>query len=226
MPTNFQFPIAPVSVLTLLGSVASTLLATATAGVLALRRRKRWAALAAGVALCVPLGYAVLLGVFAVFSGDVTVPIGAEKYFCDVDCHTAYSVLGVEKVADLGVAHTQGQFLVVSLRTRFDAGTIGPRRGNALLYPNPKVIEVVDAAGQHWALDPALQQRLAAARGAQTPLEQALGPGEAYVTQLAFDVSRASGRPRLLVTEADWFARLLLGHETAPWHGKTYMALE
>lgn len=226
MPTNFQFPIAPVSVLALLGSVASTLLATATAGVLALRRRKRWAGVAAGVALAVPLGYAVLLGVFAVFSGDVTVPIGAEKYFCDVDCHTAYSVLGAETLADLGAAHAQGQFLVVSLRTRFDAGTIGPHRGNAPLYPNPKIVEVVDTAGHHWPLDPALQQALAATRGAQTPLEQPLRPGEEYVTQLAFDLPRASRRPRLLVTEADWFARLLLGHETAPWHGKTYMALE
>jgi hypothetical protein len=225
MPTNFQFPIAPLSVLSLVGTVGSTLVSIAAAGVLALRR-SRWTRYAVAAAAVLPLGYGAALAGLSALSADVTVPLGGEKYFCDVDCHTAYAVTGVETASDLGAAHARGRFLIVALRTRFDAGTIGPRRGNAPLFPNPKVVEVVDSAGRHFPLDANLQQDLAKARGPQTSLEQPLRPGESFVTALAFDLPSGSERPRLLVTEADGFARLLLGHETAPGHGKTYFALQ
>lgn len=225
MVSNFQAPVPPLSVLALLGSVVLTVLSIATAGVLALRRRKRWALAAATVAAAVPAIYAVALFGLAFLSRDITVPPGEEKVFCDVDCHIANSVVGSESPATLGTTQPVGRFVVVALRTHFDEKSIGPHRGDSPLEPNPKDLALVDSAGRSYPLDPRLQEALQAARGDQTPLTKPLRPGEAYITALAFDVPRDASGLRLLITESDWPARLLLAHETGPLHGKAYLAL-
>src|ERR1700733_12854534 len=73
---------------------------------------------------------------------------GEEKYFCEIDCHLAYSVVGIEKVQTIGAGSTQktanGTFFVVSLRTRFDEHTISPNRGDSPLTPSPRTITLAD----------------------------------------------------------------------------------
>ena len=71
------------------------------------------------------------------------------KHFCEIDCHLAYSVNDVREAKTLGESPNQlsvlaGMLRVVTIKTRFDENTIGPNRGNGLLYPNSRVVTVVD----------------------------------------------------------------------------------
>ncbi len=75
-----------------------------------------------------------------------------EKYFCEVDCHLAYSVTGVTQTKTLGNPPNQvtatGTFYVLTVKTRFDETTISPHRGNGPLSPNPRTVSVVDDQGR------------------------------------------------------------------------------
>lgn len=226
MVTNFAVTNAPIAVLALLGAAGLTCLLIAVAGFQALRGRRPVARRIGAWALAVPLLYAVVLVALAGASRDVTVPPGGEKHFCEIDCHVAYALTAVESPAELdGRPPVNGRYLVVALRSRFDPETVGPRRGNAQLFPNPRALRLVDRTGRRYAPPAEGAADLASERGAQPPLTQPLRPGESYVTRIVFDVPADAAGLRLLIVESDWPTRLLLGHETSPLHGKSYLAL-
>jgi len=174
----------------------------------------------------------LLLGASAASSERALAP-GEEKYFCEIDCHLAYSVATVEKAKTLGSGSAQraasGAFYVVAVRTRFDEHTISPHRGDGPLAPSPRIITLEDAAGRSYPISPEGQQALENALGARwTPLTQPLRPGDWYATQLVFDVPSGARGLRLLIASPvalEWLGRILIGGEDSIFHKKVYLQL-
>jgi hypothetical protein len=153
---------------------------------------------------------------------------GERKYFCEIDCHIAYSIVGVDEASALGDELHQtpavGRFVIVRLKTWFDPSTISPHRGNGELAPNPRHVLLLDDAGNE--IPPSAQATLTRLRGTTRPLSQPLRPGESYFTDFIFDVPANVHNPRLFV--GDNFGmpdRLLIGHENSYLHKKIYLAL-
>ena len=174
--------------------------------------------------------YAVLLLGFSLASSEKVLAAGQQKYFCEIDCHVAYSVLDVATSKTLGappaLKNSAGTFYVVKVRTWFDERTISPRRPkDASLTPNPREVVVVDDRGRQYPLSPEGQSALALMHGATTPLTQPLRPGESYATELIFDLPADAQNLRLLITDADGVTHFLIGHELSPLHKKIYFAL-
>ncbi len=231
----FNFPTlpAPLSMLAFLAT-AGLGLTIAIAAVLALatgRRPWAWRLFAAGSALAAAY-LAALLG-FALFSPEVTLPRGAEKYFCEIDCHLAYSVIGVERSPALaasppntaGGTAAQGEFWLIRLRARFDAATISaPRARDLPLQPNPRRVEVVDSQGGRHLPIP-LAGRALPAGPPVSDLTTSLRPGESYEALFLFDLPRDAEAPRLLLSEAIPEARLLIDNETSLLHRRSYFSL-
>ena len=194
-------------------------------------RRWKWIALGLLATVIAGLGlYAVVLLTFSFSSRAPELALGEEKYFCEVDCHLAYSATGVREAKTLGSdAHpvtARGAFRVVTLQVRFDERTTSPTRPREVpLTPNPRRVYVDDAAGNRYEISPEGQAALAAAGERTTPLTEPLRPGESYTTQLVFDLPGGADKPRLFVTEADWPSRLLIGHENSFFHGKASFLL-
>lgn len=214
---NFQGS-AALSVLAFLGSVA-LLVALGIALVMLLVRRNAHAARRVGIAMgAVAAGYLLLLVGTSLASGPRAVEPGNAKYFCELDCHLAYTVVGARRVAALGAARANGAFEVVTLRVWFDPRTTSARRGDSPLYPNPRAVRLVDAAGHAYAPSAAGLSALEAAEGRQAPLTQALRPGESYTTSLVFEVPAGARAGELLLTESDPVTHLLIGHENSLLH--------
>jgi len=218
---------APLSVLAFLGTAFLAILVL----LLALWKKKKWIASGAAAFTAVLLSayFMVLLGVSLTSHEKLLVP-GERKYFCEIDCHIAYSVASVEETGTLGDESQQtraaGRFVIVRLKTWFDPSTISPNRGDGELAPNPRRLLMVDDLGNH--IPPATQAQAALAhlRGATTPLSQPLRPGESYVTDLVFDVPSNVRNPRLFVGDNfDMPDRLLIGHEDSYLHKKIYLSL-
>jgi len=150
---------------------------------------------------------------------EKTLGRGVEKYFCELDCHLAYSVVSVEKRKTWRAEGGRGVARVwdVGLRTRFDEQTITPRRPKgAPLKPEPRQARVVARDG-----------RVFFPAGVEGPaLATPLRPGESYLTHLLFELPADAEGPRLLLTGVGWPARLAIGSENSPGHRKTYFALE
>src|SRR6266481_951265 len=125
------------------------------------------------------LGTAGLLALVALV---LLLALGERKYFCEIDCHIAYSVSGVEETAMLGDELHQtaatGRFVIVHLKTWFDPSTISPHRGNGELSPGLRRIVLVDRHGTEFPPSASAQQLLAKLHGASTPITQPLRPGE------------------------------------------------
>ena len=173
-------------------------------------------ALAGGVGL-----YFVLMIGASAFSKDYVLGRGAEKHFCEIDCHIAYSVIKVEQPTAApsefsGYVTTSGHLFIVTLRTRFDEKTIGPKRGSGPLTPNPRRIYIRDDAGREYS--PALSFF-------GTPLETALRPGESYETRIMFSLPEEAKNPRMFLSDDPWPNAFLIGHERSPLHGKAYFDL-
>jgi len=137
---------------------------------------------------------------------------GQEKHFCELDCHLAYSIVSVTPAATTADGH---QSVTVTLKTRFDETTISPSRGNGLLYPNPRVLTVYDDRGNRYAPQ----------SESGTPLTTPLRPGESYTTDVVFNLPSGARPARLLLNEADWITRVVIGHENSPFHKKTEFQL-
>jgi hypothetical protein len=172
--------------------------------------------------------YAGALLTFSLLSEEKTLAGGAFKYFCELDCHTAYTVTGVETAKTLGeggaMATAEGTFYVVTVRTWFDAETVSSGRPHALpLRPNWRVVRVVDEAGQQYATSLAGQKALVAHN---VPLTHELRPGESYDSVLVFDLPADARNPRLLLADWDPVTMLLIGHENSFLHKKIYFQLE
>ena len=224
MNTNVNFA-ASLGALALLGTgfvllVASVFLLYS----LAVRRFGRVKLVLAAM-LLVSVVYAALILLFSLASSDKVLARGQEKHFCEIDCHLAYSIADARQSKTIGDATNQltakGTFTVLTIKTRFDETTISKNRGNGQLYPNSRVLSVVDADGRKYFPSPEAQRALEQSGAAGTPITTPLRPGESYSTTVAFDLPTDIRNPTLLINEGEWETHLVIGHENSPLHKKT-----
>jgi hypothetical protein len=226
--TNMNFP-APLGVIGFLGACfVLVVLGLVAMHALVVRRYGR-ARVSLALLACVTALYFGVVLVFSFASGERVLARGEEKHFCEMDCHLAYSVVDVRRAKSLGEGSAQvstnGEFVVVTLKTRFDETTISPRRGDGELYPNPRRMTVYDADGRSYAPSEEGRHALAAERAGGMPLDTPLRPGESYTTELVFDLPAGARDARLLVNESDLPTRFIIGHENSPLHKKTEFKL-
>lgn len=225
---NFQGN-AIIGVRVFLASIAGLGLAAVAILFLLATRRMSLARIVLGLALAGAGIYAGTLAAFSFTSKQQDLAFRQEKYFCEVDCHLAYSVLEVSTVKTLGkgpnLRAANGNFAVVTLRVRFDPNTISPHRGDAPLTPNPRELMVVDDAGMR--VEPSAEGlgALESVEGPVIPLSKSLRPGESYTTKVVFDLPPLIQNPRLLILEPDWVTHFLIGHENSFFHKKTEFLL-
>jgi hypothetical protein len=195
----------------------------------ALRRSKRLLAIASASGVTVVAGYLGILLGFSLFSREVDLPVGAKKYFCAIDCHISYSVVRVWMPKSVGGESEQvtsnGQFVVVELRTWFDPSTISPRRGDGPLTPNDRVAVLRDAQGRVFEVSPRANEVLTAQELNSTPFTTALRPGESYISYLVFEVPSDTKEPKLWVRSGDEVDGLLWGDERSPMHQQVLFLL-
>lgn len=170
--------------------------------------------------------YCLLLLGTGFITTDKTLPEGNWKYFCEPDCHIAYSISSVQTAAALGtesnLAQANGEYVVVRLKTWFDEHSIAKFRGNGPLTPVPRLVSLTDAENRRYyptQLKPGTLAEIS------TPLVQALRPGESYLTTLVFDVPKETRDLRLLITDDDPISVVTIDHENSPFHGKIYLSL-
>ncbi len=229
--TAYVPPLAPIVVLAFLAT--AFLLAVAAAALLYAAISKRRALVlpiltGAGMLL---LGYGVVLLTASALSQERELRRGERKYFCEIDCHLAYSVENVETTPEIGepphAVQAAGQFYVVTLRVWFDPTTISPRRPlDVPLYPNPRTVYVQDWAGNRYEPSAAGQQLLASLGRPSTPLTQPLRPGESYTNCLVFDLPKDARNPRLFLGNGTDIEFLLIGHEMSPGHKRVWFLLQ
>jgi hypothetical protein len=212
--SNLNFP-APLAVMAFLSAAAGLFLALAAAAIAWFARKPKFArtcllSLGAGVTV-----YAALLFTFSLASRPHILTRAQEKYFCEIDCHLAYSLLDVKTEPAAGLTH-----YLVTIRTRFDETTTSPTRPkDAPLTPSPRTVLLIDDSSGR-------QYRPVATQG--TPLETPLKPSDSYTTQLAFEVPPTANAKnlRLLITATPaWPDRVVIGDENSLLHHKTYFAL-
>lgn len=209
--SNMNFP-APVAVMGFLAASLGLFAALAAVLIFWFARKPglaRVTAFATGVGAVIY--FALLLG-FAASSQETLLSRGQEKYFCEIDCHLAYSVVDVK-------THAQGpaSAYLITLRTRFDETTTSPNRpSDAPLTPSPRELRLVDSAGRQY---PVIEV-------SGTPLITPLTPASSYTTQLEFKVPQDARGLRLLIeTVPGWPDRFVIGDENSLGHKKTYLAL-
>jgi Domain of unknown function (DUF4352) len=221
---------APVVVLAFLGTVLLSGLSMLVLLYAAIRRSSFFAACGAFALVAIVSGYALLLCAVSLSSTEKTLPVGGRKYFCEIDCHLAYSVANSSTSQVIGPELQQtvanGKFVIVRMRIWFDEHTISAHRGNSPLTPNRRRIVLVDDTGRNFA--PSIEGEAAWHRvqGPGTPITEPLRPGESYTTDLVFDVPKDARGLRLLITDDDSEARLIIGHENSFLHKKIYLGLE
>jgi hypothetical protein len=221
-------PFAPLVVLAFLGTGAGV--ALTALGVLAAAIFRRTALLPwiAGLGVLLVLGYSGVLFAASLKSWERTLGPGEWKYFCEIDCHLAYAVEGVETTPTLGPPldplRAKGRYRIVRLKTWFDPDTISPRRGDSPLSPNPRVVYVEDGAGKRYARIEAAERALVASGRTSIPLTTSLRPGESYETLLVFDLPNSAPSPRLYVG-VHGIEAFLIGHEDSPLHKKIWFRI-
>ena len=178
------------------------------------------------VVMAVIIGsYAAVALVFSFASSEKVLARGEEKHFCEIDCHLGYSLIETRQMQTIGAGPAQatanGMFTVVTIKTRFDETTINPSRGNGLLYPNSRVLTLVDDQGRKYTPSTSGQQALEASATAGTPLTTPLRPGTFYTTTVVFDLPADAKNPTLLINEGEWVTHLVIGHENSLLHKKT-----
>ena len=212
MNANMNLP-APLSALAFLGLVAVLMLCLALIIGFAFSRKRGALRATAAVSIITAAVYVGALLLFSVASNQVLLSKGQEKYFCELDCHLAYSVVSAGFEADPQVAGDTRY--VVELQTRFDPTTIGPQRGNGDLTPSRREAVLIDR-GQE--IRPAEVQ----GQSLMTPLR----PGEAYRTKLIFEVQATGAHPFLwLHTRADAPEWMMIGNEVSPLHRRVLFQL-
>ena len=209
--SNMNFP-APLAVVGFLVGCVGLFLAVAAVVIFWLARKRRFARYALRTTGIGIITYFALLFSFSAGSRATALAPGQEKYFCEIDCHLAYSVVNVATKTDGNMND-----YVVTMRTRFDETTISPQRPkDAPLMPSPREVTMIDGTGNSYAP--------VATSG--TSLTTPLKPAESYNTQLEFRIPKnASGLRLLLNTIPQWPDRLVIGDENSLGHKKTYFAL-
>jgi hypothetical protein len=206
--SNMNFP-APLAVLGFVGACGGVFVALAAGLIFWFVRKPGFARIAvvavgAGAAI-----YFALLLAFSAGSHETVLERGQEKYFCEIDCHLAYSVVDVE-------AQANGRY-VITLRTRFDETTTSPSRPkSATLTPSPREVRLVDGTGREYVPISTVD----------TPLLTPLKPADSYTTQLEFNLPKNTAGLRLLInTTPGWPDHFVIGDENSWLHRKTYFAL-
>jgi len=115
----------------------------------------------------------------------------------------------------------RGEFRVVTIKTRFDENTISSTRGNALLYPNSRVVTVSDENGNQYFPSAEAQSVLEKSQAQGTAMTIPLRPGETYSTSLVFDLPADIKSPTLLIREGELVTHFVIGHENSLLHKKT-----
>jgi hypothetical protein len=221
---------APIVVLLFLGTIFILGISLLVLFYGAVRRSAFFAKLGAGAVLTIAAGYLLLLSGISLASSEQTLPPDGWKYFCEIDCHIAYSLVSVQTAATLGPELQQtaahGKFLVLHLKTWFDERTISAHRGNGPLTPNRRSVVLVNDTGRRY--EPSLEGQFALARTGDlsTAMTQALRPGESYITDLVFDVPSNARGLRLLITEDDPETRFVIGHENSLLHKKIFFDVD
>jgi len=228
--SEFTPHFAPVVVLLFLGTALIVGVSFLVLFYGAVKRSSFFASVGAGAVFTIVAGYLILLVGVSFASTEKVLPAGGWKYFCEIDCHIAYSVIGAQTAEALGPemqqAAAHGKFIIVRMKTWFDERTISAHRGNGPLTPNARKIALVDDTGRRFQLSPEGQAAFARLGNASTPLSAALRPGESYTTDFVFDVPREVRNLRLLITEDDVETRLVVGHENSLLHKKIYFSLD
>jgi hypothetical protein len=173
--------------------------------------------------------YLGALLLFSFTSREENLRKGDLKYFCEIDCHLAYSLEEASRTKALGIPlqtpAAGGSFYVTAVKTWFDPRTIASFRGNGPLTPNPRTVFLVDESGRRYGVSPAGQKAFEESRGPSTPLTRILRPGESYTTTFVFDLPDGVGRPRLFLGDAPGIETFLIGHENSLFHKKIYFDL-
>jgi hypothetical protein len=211
LASNMNFP-APLAVIGFLAAALGLFCGIVAALVFWFARKPKFARVAAiAIAACAAIYFALLFGLSA-SSRETALSPGQEKYFCEIDCHLAYSVVKVKAQPDAASIR-----YVVTLRTRFDETTISPSRPkDAPLTPSPREVHLIDSSGREYA--PAVT--------AGTPLLTPLKPADSYTTHLEFTVPKnATGLKLLLHTTPAWPDHVVIGDENSWLHKKTYFTL-
>lgn len=188
--------------------------------------RRQWLRYTVTALLVLIVGYGILLLGFSLFSRERTLAWGQEKYFCELDCHLAYSVESVQHVKTIGDTAAAGEFYVVTVRTRFDESTTAPWRPRDVpLTPDPLDFAVIDGQGRSIQRSSAGQSAWDAMHGQSHSLTDSLRPGESYETILIFDVPQDMHAMRLLASFPVFPTQVLIGDENSVLHKKTYFSL-
>jgi len=228
--SEFMPHFAPVVVLFLLGTIFLIGVCFLLLLYGAVRRSRFLAGIGGSGALAIAAGYFILLTGVSFASSEEVLPAGGWKYFCEIDCHIAYSLIGAQTTDAIGPELQQisarGKFVVLRVKTWFDERTISAHRGNGPLTPNSRRILLVDDVGRRFAPSPEGQTAIGRLTSNSTPLTQPLRPGESYVTDFVFDVPRDTHKLKLLITEDDPETRLVIGHENSLLHKKIYFAVD
>jgi hypothetical protein len=231
MNPQFMPQFAPLVVLAFLGT-CFLLFVLAVVTLVSLLLRKWWvvkfAALGAGAVIGV---YAFLLFGASFMSEETALTPNGKKYFCEIDCHIAYSIESVTTAKTVGVAPQQaaasGTFYVVKVKTWFDENTISSHRPkDAPLTPNPRRVSIVDEQGHEYALSSAVIAAVRYSEANSSPLTRPLRPGESYTTDLVFDLPDSVRNARLFITDDDAVSALLIGHENSPLHKRILFQLD
>jgi hypothetical protein len=216
-----------------LGAISLVVCSALVALVTAFLKRQKWIALgAAGVAVLTATVYGLVLAAVSLTSSQIVLPPGDWKYFCEVDCHMAYSVAGVESAAALGPELQQttahGKFVVVRVKTWFDERSISPHRGDAPLVSGEREVVLLDRAGHAYSPSSEGTAALGRIAGAPGPFSRPLRPGESFTTSFVFDVPQDARDLVLYITVAhpDVFTPLIIDHEQSFLHKKVLLALD
>lgn len=225
MPQN-----APIVVLAFLGTVL-LLAICALAFLFGLFRKSPRILLGSAVTGAILMaGYCAILIGFSVFSREIRLPMGSWKYFCEIDCHIANAVTDVWTAASVGPEANQvssnGQFVIVEVRTWFDPSTISPHRGNGPLTPNERYVVLVDGTSRNYRESTRAEAVLSAMGVQSTPPRTPLRPGEVYVSYFVFEVPSDASKLQLQLSGADREDELLWGHENSPLHKKITFSLD
>ena len=217
---NFQGSVM-LSVMAFAGTMLLLFSLACVGGYYALRERMRTARRVLWAAAGVAGVYALALAGFSATASAREVAAGGEKYFCELDCHLAYSVAGVERLAS-SPGDADGGVEIVSLRVRFDPRTAALGRGDQPLHPRPRRARLIASDGR------AYEPSAAALRGAKAgaALHDPLRPGQSAVVPLAFELPRGVRGQRLLLTERSPETRVLIGHENSFFHPRTAFRLQ
>jgi hypothetical protein len=197
--------LAPLVLLLFLGAGFVLFCSAIGAAIAAAARRRTLARRLAAGALSAAVVYGVVLVGVSLLSRDRTLAAGEKKYFCEIDCHLAYSVESVS---------SGEKSMTVAIRTWFDPSTIASFRGDGPLTPNPRAVFLVDDGGLRYPPSTSI-----------APLDRPLRPGESSLTTVSFDVPPGAGPLRLYVGDTPGLENLIVDHENSPFHARTYFAL-